>query len=135
MPVAKKLQVKDMERIAGNLHTSVFNPSTCCLWCAYVSNLRRPHKGVSVQFFFNGKKQSLHRLLFINYVSSSLNHNSYLKRKCPNCSCVNVNHYYSVPYLKERKDPAKLGTEERSLTVAPRFTELKHNPTHLVSFF
>jgi hypothetical protein len=119
VPAHNRLKYTDMERIAKNVNSSVFNPAFCCIWCSYVSNKQRPSKGVCVHFFFNGRKVLLHRLLFANYVSADFDTSYYLKKKCENRECINVSHYYCVKYLgnykcKKKSPPPNRTHEGRS---------------------
>jgi hypothetical protein len=84
----KKLSYNDIKKISENLNESIFNNNTCSLW--YGGNLNNNY----INFYFNGKKVPLQRLLFINYIDD-LNNNEYIKYKCSNKGiCCNINHLY-----------------------------------------
>ena len=91
MNVDNKLYLKDMQRISQNINSSIFGDK-CCIWQGK-KNQKPNNKGYYINFFFNKKKMSLHRILYINYVGE-LNKNEYLKGTCPNNGiCCNINHY------------------------------------------
>jgi hypothetical protein len=48
---------------------------------------------IEVNFYFNGKKCALHRLLYVNF-RGKLNDNDYLYFNCNNKGkCCNINHF------------------------------------------
>lgn len=90
----KKLNLSHINRICKNLNESIFG-NECSLWRGYVTKLKN-NKDKYINFYFNGKKCALHRLLYLNYVGS-LEHNEYLKYNCENKGlCCNINHYEKV---------------------------------------
>jgi len=85
--LSNKLTYSDICRISNFIDTSIFSENDCCLWKGYITN---PSKRPSILFFFNKKKTSLHRLLYINFVGP-LDSNSYLRFICSNkgrCCCI-----------------------------------------------
>lgn len=83
----RKLSLQDLNRIASYLPDSIFTDK-CSLWEGYVTEI---NNNSFVNFFFNGKKQALHRILFYNFIND-VNSNEYLKFTCENkgkCCCVN----------------------------------------------
>lgn len=89
--VDNKLYLKDMQRISQNINSSIFEDK-CSIWQGK-KNQKVNNKGYYINFFFNKKKMSLHRILYINYIGE-LNKNEYLKFTCPNNGiCCNINHY------------------------------------------
>jgi hypothetical protein len=90
-----RLNYKDLTRISSKINESIFN-NKCCLWEGYVTNLYNPKKGRYVNFYFNKKKQPLHRLIYNNF-KGSLEKGEYLKYSCCNNGyCLNVNHMEKV---------------------------------------
>ena len=90
-----RLSYNDLKRISKYLITSIFNNSECCIWNGYLSTIKN-NKHNYINFFFNKKKYSLQRLLYINYIDD-LNNNEYIKYNCDNKgSCCNINHIYKV---------------------------------------
>ena len=78
----KKLSLSDLKRIASHLTESIFTKN-CSLWTS-------ENNSDFVNFFFNGKKQALHRLLYYNFVDD-INNTQYLKYSCDNkgkCCCL-----------------------------------------------
>ena len=99
----KKLNLSHINRICKNLNSSIFGDE-CSLWRGYVTKLKN-NKDKYINFYFNGKKCALHRLLYLNYVGS-LEHNEYLKYNCENKGlCCNINHYEKV--VKNNNDHKK----------------------------
>jgi hypothetical protein len=105
IPSDKKLLYNDLKRISKYLPNSIFN-NECSLWIGYITSI----KGVNnenqyINFYFKGKKHSLHRLLYINFIGD-LNDNEYIKFKCVNKGkCCNIYHFYkndsAIPKDKE----------------------------------
>jgi hypothetical protein len=84
----KKLTLLDLKRISSYLNASIFT-CNCSLWSGYVTQFKNncPY----VNFFYNGKKQALHRLLYYNFIDD-VGDNEYLKFNCENkgkCCCIN----------------------------------------------
>jgi hypothetical protein len=94
----KKLSLSDLKRISLYLSNSIFT-NNCSLWEGYVTEIKNTN--AFVNFFFNGKKQALHRILFNNFVGD-VNENEYLKFTCKNKGkCCNITH---IVLLKEKID-------------------------------
>ena len=90
-----RLSYNDLKRISKYLITTIFNNNDCCIWNGYLSTIKN-NKHNYINFFFNKKKYSLQRLLYINYIDD-LNNNEYIKYNCDNKgSCCNINHIYKV---------------------------------------
>ncbi len=90
-PSDKLLSEKDLRRII-NRTGGIFNTSNeCILWNGYITY----NKINYINFYFNGKKCALHRLLYINF-KGRLYDNDYLEFICSNKSnrgkCCNINH-------------------------------------------
>ena len=90
-PPDKLLSEKDLRRII-NRTGGIFNDSTeCILWNGYITH----NKIYYINFYFNGKKCALHRLLYVNF-KGKLNDNDYLEFICFNKlnkgKCCNINH-------------------------------------------
>jgi hypothetical protein len=91
----KKLLYNDLKRISKYLTTSIFNDE-CSLWNGYITKIKSDDKNSYINFYFNGKKYALHRLLYINYIDE-LHDSEYIKFKCHNKGkCCNINHIYKV---------------------------------------
>jgi len=94
----KKLSLSDLKRISIYLSNSIFT-NECSLWDGYVTEIK--NNNAFVNFFFNGKKQALHRLLYNNFVND-INENEYLKFTCDNKGkCCTVSH---IILLKDKID-------------------------------
>lgn len=94
----KKLSLSDLKRISLYLSNSIFT-NNCSLWDGYVTEIK--NNNAFVNFFFNGKKQALHRLLYNNFVND-INENEYLKFNCENKGkCCTISH---IILLKDKID-------------------------------
>ena len=88
----KKLLYNDLKRISKFLKKSIFDDE-CSLWNGYITVIKNQDKNSYVNFYFNGKKYALHRLLYNNYIGD-LYDNEYIKFTCPNKGkCCNINHF------------------------------------------
>ena len=125
IPPEWKLNSCDIKRLTNNIDTSIFNDNNCCLWNGYITNKNNISKGTYINFYFNGKKTALHRLLYSNYVQP-LDENEYIKFTCPNKgSCCNVNHLTKYIYSKssirstkgKKNDVKKLVIDEDACNV------------------
>lgn len=86
--IDKKMSVKDIKRILKYTDNSIFDNNNCTIWKGYVTK----NKGIYINFFFNGKKTALHRLLYCNFVKN-LYDNQYLTFTCNSKGlCCNVTH-------------------------------------------
>ena len=91
VPHHLRLGISDMQRIINNTDDDIFNKTRCSLWNGYVTTTST--SSAYINFWFKGRKISLHRLLFVNYCGT-LESNSYLKYICPNKGvCCNLNHF------------------------------------------
>jgi hypothetical protein len=89
----KKLLYNDLKRISKYLTTSIFS-NECSIWNGYITIIKNEPKNSYINFYYCGKKYSLHRLLYINYVGD-LQDSEYIKFKCNNKGkCCNINHFY-----------------------------------------
>ncbi len=90
----KKLDVKSLQRISRNVETSLFG-NDCVFWQGYITYIQSTDVHY-INFFFNGKKHALHRLLYLNFIGD-LKKNEYLKYKCDNKGkCCNINHILKI---------------------------------------
>jgi hypothetical protein len=90
----KRLDVKSLQRISRNIEDSLFGDK-CVIWQGYITYIESTNVHY-VNFFFNGKKHALHRLLYLNFIGE-VNTNEYLKYSCPNKGkCCNINHIYKI---------------------------------------
>ena len=91
LPFDKKLLYNDLKRISKKLPSSIFNDE-CSLWNGYIIY----SKNIYINFYFNKKKNSLNRLLYINYIDD-LDDSEYIKYSCNNKGiCCNINHMYKI---------------------------------------
>lgn len=90
----KKLDVKSLQRISRNVEGSLFGDK-CIIWQGYITYISSTDVHY-INFFFNGKKHALHRLLYLNYMGD-VKKNEYLKYTCPNKGkCCNINHIVKI---------------------------------------
>ena len=90
--IDKTLSYRDFSRIVKNINTSIFSPTSCCIWTGYVTNVWN-HKSTFINFYFKKKKVALHRLLYNNFIGPICD-TEYIKFSCNNKGrCCNVLHY------------------------------------------
>jgi hypothetical protein len=98
IPSSKKLQFTDLKRISKKLSRSIFDQNLCCLWTGYVTNINNISKGIYINFYFNGKKVALHRLLYLNFIGE-LGDDEYIKFTCKHKGkCCNIFHLIKYKY-------------------------------------
>jgi hypothetical protein len=91
----KMLSYRDMTRIVKNINTSIFSPTSCCIWTGYVTNVWN-HKSTFINFYFKKRKVALHRLLFNNFIEP-ISDTEYIKFSCNNRGrCCNVLHFIKL---------------------------------------
>ncbi len=97
-PDNKKLSIKDITRIykkSGNF----LNSQECVLWKGYITS----NKIEYINFYFNGTKIALHRLLFINF-KGHIGDNDYLEYTCNNKGkCCNIKHIIKKNKIKRKR--------------------------------
>ena len=99
----KKLLYNDLKRISKYLSTSIFGEE-CSLWNGYITVIKNDNKNSYINFYYCGKKYSLHRLLYANYVGD-IDNSEYIKFKCINKGkCCNINHFYKNNKIEEEKN-------------------------------
>jgi len=90
-PLDKLLSEKDLNRIISRTGGIINNTNECILWNGYITHNKIDY----INFYFNGKKCALHRLLYINF-KGKLNDNDYLEFICMDKKnkgrCCNINH-------------------------------------------
>jgi hypothetical protein len=90
----KKLDVKSLQRISRNIEGSLFEDK-CVIWQGYITYISSTNVNY-INFFFNGKKHALHRLLYLNFIGD-VKDNEYLKYTCENKGkCCNINHIIKI---------------------------------------
>lgn len=101
--IDKKLNLSDLKRISTYLTKSIFSDE-CSIWTGYVTQFK--NDSYYINFYFNGKKVALHRLLYNNFLGY-LDDSEYLKYNCVNKGkCCNLNHFKRVipDNLEEKLD-------------------------------
>ena len=87
----KLLSEKDLKRIYNRTGGIINTTNECILWKGYITHNKIDY----INFYFNGKKCALHRLLYINF-KGKLNDNDYLEFICSDKNnkgkCCNINH-------------------------------------------
>jgi hypothetical protein len=88
-----RLNAKDIVRLSSYISSDPFTETECCKWKGAIS--KSSHQSKYINFWFNKKKQALHRILYLNY-KGELPKNKYLRFSCPNPNmrgvCCNINH-------------------------------------------
>ena len=122
----KKLLYNDLKRISKNLQTSIFSDE-CSLWSGYITIIKNEEKNSYINFYFNGKKHALHRLLYVNFISDLLD-SEYIKFKCSNKGkCCNINHFYKIS-----KDEEILVKEDE---INNKHNSIKEQPINIIVGF
>lgn len=93
--IEKKLSYSDLKRVSKYLNSSIFKDE-CSIWTGYITVIKNDEKKSYINFYFNNKKYSLHRILYINYIGELLD-SEYIKFYCVNKGkCCNINHFYKI---------------------------------------
>lgn len=109
-----KLLLSDLKRLTNNLSNDIFSDE-CALWEGpiLVANNKE-----YISFFINGKKISLNRILYKNYIDD-LNDNEYLKYSCNNKGrCCTLKHLYKI--MKKKKNVEHAIVEETTVVIKER---------------
>jgi hypothetical protein len=122
IPSDKKLSYNDLKRISKYLSTSIFMDSNdCSFWNGYVTVLKNDDKNSYINFYFNGKKHSLHRLLYLNFIGD-LDDSEYIKFKCSNKGkCCKLLHFYK----NDKDDKKDSDINNHQLTNSTNETNIK----------
>ena len=92
-----KLSFDDIKRVDKYLKRNIFDNSDCCI---YKGELKKNYATIS----FKGKKVSVHRLLYHNYISK-ITDGDYVTFSCNNKgACCNLQHF---TMSKKKKEPKK----------------------------
>jgi hypothetical protein len=90
---SKRFSLSDIKRVSTYLNKSIFSDE-CSLWTGYVTEFK--NNSHYINFYFNGKKQVLHRLLYYNFIGE-ITDDEYLKYSCPNKGkCCTLKHIHKV---------------------------------------
>ena len=101
-----KLEYNDLKRISNKLDKSIFEKDTCSLWNGTYIEI---NENIYINFYYNGKKKSIQRLLYENYIGDDLN-SQYINYLCPNKGlCCNINHFN----IKKKKQPKEKKTNKQ----------------------
>lgn len=92
LPKETELTEKDFKKIQKHLENKDIFGTECSEWSGVFCNKGKEKKGIYINYYFNHKKESLHRLLYRNYVNAKLPDKTYLVHKCSNKLCCNVGH-------------------------------------------
>lgn len=97
--IHNKLNYNDLKRISNFLNKSIFDKDECSLWNGSVIKINGKHY---VNFFHNGKKKSIQRLLYQNFIDNDLE-NNYIHFDCLNKGlCCNI-HHFRIKNNKKKK--------------------------------
>lgn len=112
-----KLNSKDILRFSTYINSDPFSDLECCKWLGSIS--KSTNQTNYINFWFNKKKQALHRLLYINYIGP-LTKNKYLRFTCPNPEmrgiCCNIKHIELINYKTETIKKDKIIITTNNLT-------------------
>ena len=109
-----RLNTKDIIRLASYINSDPFSETDCCKWRGAIS--KSTHQSKYINFWFNKKKQALHRILYLNYKGELLK-NKYLKFTClnPNMKgiCCNINHIILINENEEIDETKKSNSHDK----------------------
>jgi hypothetical protein len=126
----KKLLYTDLKRISKYLTISIFGDE-CSIWNGYITVIKNDEKNSYINFYFSGKKYSLHRLLYMNYIGELLD-SEYIKFKCINKGkCCNINHFYKNNKSEDTDSEVKIATP----TINTPITGPKEQPSNIIVDF
>ena len=105
-----KLVLSDLKRLTNHLQYDIFG-NECSLWNGPIIITNNKEY---ISFFINGKKVSLNRILYKNFIDD-LDENEYLKYSCSNKGrCCTLKHFYKVnKKVKEEKKEETIKVEEK----------------------
>ena len=106
-----KLEYNDLKRISNKLDKSIFEKDTCSLWNGTYIEI---NENIYINFYYNGKKKSIQRLLYDNYIGDDLN-SQYINYLCSNKGlCCNINHFNikKKKQTKKKKNKKKKNKED-----------------------
>ena len=132
----KKLDVKSLQRISRNVENSLFS-NECVFWQGYITYIQSTDVHY-INFFFNGKKQALHRLLYLNFIGD-LKKNEYLKYKCENKGkCCNINHILKInsknKSLEKDQIEKKIDSNNKNKNTIELISDNKKNDKLIIIF-
>jgi hypothetical protein len=117
-----KLLLSDLNRVTNNLSKDIFSDE-CSLWDGPILIANNKEY---ISFFINGKKVSLNRILYKNYVGE-LYDKDYLKYSCINKGrCCSLQHIYKIN--------KKVKEEKKKEIVKEIVIEEKIKKSNIVSF-
>ena len=97
----RKLKLSDLKRISSYLSISIFEKK-CTIWNGYITEFK--NNSYYINFYFNGKKHALHRLLYYNFIDD-IEDSEYLKYNCINkgkCCCIF--HFTKINYIEKHNN-------------------------------
>ena len=120
-----KLLLSDLKRLTNNLSQNIFCDD-CSLWNGpiLVANNKE-----YISFFINGRKVSLNRILYKNFVDD-LDEKEYLKYSCSNKGrCCTIKHFYKVNKKPKENNNDQVLHETNEIKI-----EEKKKKSNIVSF-
>jgi len=118
-----KLKYFDIRRISNFLTTSMFDSTKCSVWKTYKDDPISVKSNIHINFYFNKKKMSLHRLLYTNFVDI-LDDNEYLKFTClSKGKCCNINHMKKFKY-NEKSNSLENSIKLKKINSTENITDL-----------
>jgi len=126
-----RLNSKDIVRLSSYINSDPFDDNTCCKWLGAIS--RSSHNSKYINFWFNKKKQALHRILYLNYIGE-LPKNKYLRFNCPNQNmrgvCCNINH---LELINEESDELNNSIDETDNLDVSTISKQKNENINIVN--
>ena len=118
-----RLNEKDIIRLASYLSGDPFSLNNCCRWVGAIS--KSSHNSKYINFWFNKRKQSLHRILYYNYIGD-LPNSKYLRFTCRDADmrgiCCNINHFELINKNEHKIDDNTIDTNKKKQNKPTKFT-------------
>lgn len=100
----RKLKLSDLKRISSYLSTSIFEKK-CTIWNGYITEFK--NNSYYINFYFNGKKHALHRLLYYNFIDD-IEDSEYLKYTCiDKGKCCCIFHFTKINHVEKNNNLSK----------------------------
>jgi hypothetical protein len=106
-----KLTEFEMKTIMNKLDNPNIFSGKCSVW---TSNYEK-RNGIYVNHYKNKKKNTLHKLIYSNFIEDIMDKRIYLKHTCSNYLCLNINH------LRPKKEKPAIEQVKLQISLDVRF--------------
>jgi len=119
----KTLKLSDLRRISSYLPASIFE-NKCAIWNGYITEIKNDY--YYINFYFNGKKHALHRLLYYNFIDD-IEDDEYLKYNCiDKGKCCCIFHFTKVNQVEKYNNFSKQFDISKNIIDNKILTKLKY---------